>query len=363
MTRRKKTVSTALVLGNTRIGGKTTEVIVRRKPKKRRSRRRRQQQPNMSNQNATANLTSYTNTLNDPFMYPPIKMGFGCMVDTGLATAYLKQTFTVNADGSFAIALQPTIGPGVSNKGYNYNIGGISSTTWTAVPFANESAIGTLATEARIVSYGLRVLPLQALTAAPGILYAGHVNSCSQGSLFISTPTSLANFTSSHMGLGTNGCLVTGRPQDSSGFQFGISTLFNNNTTLSYNSQTLYVSGTGFPANTTIFSEVVLNVEYITGLSDNYTNAIIDGAQEMPGANQTNTLASSFSSVERLWAAAKTYLHPGAIMSASLEYINGGSTADIVGAGLRAFNNHSAHNRTPLQRDRNNNLFMVEEAD
>jgi len=365
MTKHSKLKSTALALLPSKV---SVQVRHNKKRKQNRvSRRSRRNAPTggrgMSNSNPNASLTSYTNTINDPFMYPGIKLGFGTMVDTGIATAYIKQTFAVATDGSFGVILQPTIGSGVAQKGFMYTNTSITTASWTQIDFANGGAIAQLSSEGRVISGALRVQPLQALTAAPGILYAGHINSCANNNATSATVNSLANFTSSHMGVGPNGAIACIHPLDPTSFAFQAATISTSSTNVNYSSQSVYVVGTGFVAGTNIFVEGVLNIEYITGLNDNYTNAIIDGAQEIPGANQTQTLSQSFGSLEQMWSAAKTYLHPGAIMSATLEYINGGSPGDVLGAGLRAFNSHGASRRAQRHIDRDGNLFMVEEAD
>jgi len=283
-------------------------------------------------------------------LYPPINLGFGSMADTGLATAYAKGSLTVNADGSFAILMQPTIGAGVGIKGINTNNAGLAVPTWAQVTWPNESAINVLATEARIVSGALRVMGLQALTAAPGLLYAGHINSSTANLNTTTTAQLLSNYPTSKTGIGPEGCFITLRPLDTDFYVFSPSTMAQTNGAIPWFWPTIYAAGTGFPAGTSIFWEACINVEYVSGILDTNVNTIIDGESE---PRLSETLATTYASVEQAWNYASRLLPTAVKMSAKM------LEGDFKGAAFDAFNSHSAHTRT-LPR---NNFFTIEDID
>jgi len=100
-------------------------------------------------------MQCYLRTLSDPWSYGPCRIGFGTMVPTSLATAYLRRVFAANsADGTFSVALTPSI---VSMLYYNDS--GLTSTSWGYANATNVGPLQQLASEYRVVSGGLRVIP------------------------------------------------------------------------------------------------------------------------------------------------------------------------------------------------------------
>lgn len=160
---------------------------------------------------------AYIDTLNDPFEYPGVHLGFGCLVPTVLAFAYARGSFAANA---------------TNLSSFNY---------------------------ARVVSGGLRVRVGQALTAAPGMMVGFAASTAPSTTLSSSnTPTQCINLPQAEIAWGSETMQVLWRPRDSGDFDFGpLGTTPNA-------SGEMYVSGTGFPASVTVFYEAVFHIECFT---------------------------------------------------------------------------------------------------
>lgn len=256
-----------------------------------------------------ASITAYIATLNDPFSYPPIKLGWGTFVPTQIYTCYLRGNFTTNADGSFAIVMLPSIGN--SNGPVFINNAGASSGTWgTQVSLSNTSAVAAAITEARIVSGGLRVLPQVPATAVPGVIFAGDIPSGNVTAFTTASPSGLSLSPSLNFGFGATGATALIRPLDPESFMMQAINVYGYSGSIVTTSSVPLVVGLGFPASTTVYYEAVINVEGIP----NYNNA--SAALQGTGFSSTpsETPASMFPSLENMWQYVSSKLSPGGIV-------------------------------------------------
>jgi hypothetical protein len=330
----------------------TKEVVVvtrasaKKKVKTSRRRRRRNRSSTITHSSSRGALDEWVKLLNCPFESLPIRIGFGCMVPSTLATAYVKGTVLANAtDGSFAIAFCPTLGYGSQFAG-TWN-SGATTTTNTSIAWSNQGSIYTCMSEARVVAMSLRVQPLLAATAAPGMLYAGSLASCNSSTLAGTfQPTLLANLPGTKNNIGWGGATVTSRPTDVSGFEFLVQNV-TPNTGVYFNWSTLYVAGLGFPANTSIFYECVLHLEGIAGTADTIQNAVL-GEQAGDEVKPT-TLENLFSSATAAYKNLSPYLNHHTVMSAAQDYAITGDPLSAMQAGFHAMNSHR-HNRAQIDR-------------
>jgi len=200
---------------------------------------------------------AYIDTLNDPFEYPGVHLGFGCLVPTVLAFAYARGSFAANADGSFIVGAQPALGTSGNFTGGS-NSGATAAVTYGYGASANATNLSSF-NYARVVSGGLRVRVGQALTAAPGMMVGFAASTAPSTTLSSSnTPTQCINLPQAEIAWGSETMQVLWRPRDSGDFDFGpLGTTPNA-------SGEMYVSGTGFPASVTVFYEAVFHIECFT---------------------------------------------------------------------------------------------------
>jgi len=193
---------------------KPVPVVVAKVPTPRRARRRRAlNTPSNSPNRVPSVLGQYRDALNDPFDVAPPKLGFGTFLETQLVTAYVHGVSSANADGSISYILN------VSPTSLLYvNNSGLTGTTWNGSSASNLNAINADGYVARVVSGGLRVCPLIAQNATPGLVF-GATNTGVRPNLAttdstINTATLISQFPSAHIGLATYGCTGLLRPVD-----------------------------------------------------------------------------------------------------------------------------------------------------
>lgn len=250
---------------------------------------------------------AYLATLRDPWENPPIKLGYLSCTPTVLATATARSSLTVNADGSFALALQPS----VKNMILTNNAGNAVA-TWTGLDAANRAAITAQFMEARIVSGGLRAFALFPETSASGVLFAAAVPT-NGTTLQLTTATGLSGYPSSELGIGTRGARAVMTPVDVDAAVFhaeisdgtGYSGAF-------FPVTTPYICGLGFPVGTVIWYEAVLNLEGIP-------NALL-GASSTIGLDSdlAPTLQDRLPNFESAARAARALLGNAAVMDAAV---------------------------------------------
>jgi hypothetical protein len=241
--------------------------------------------------------TAYVNTLRDPFECPAVRLGWGTFVPSSLFMAYARGNFATNADGSFALVLSPTLNS-TGNALYT-NLSGAAGTTWSGVPYSNAAAITAASTAGRIVSGGVRIIPQVPATQAPGVIYAGSIPSASYNEIVTGqSVNALITSPCLDIGRGSSGASAMMRPIDPSSFIFNQLVLNGYPTGTSYDMSVPVICGTGFPANTQVWYECILNLETTLGVSTAsqlYTNPEIRMIDQP-------TVASEHTNVESMWS-------------------------------------------------------------
>lgn len=288
-------------------------------PSKRRSRRRRKTTQNRNdprNQQralqgvsggAREQLLAYTNTLNDPFQYGPVRLGYGTMVPTTVTTVYYRGALTVNADGTFVVASFPTV-RGTSGS-ILYNISGSAGVTWGQTRLSNDVTVSTLLSAARVISMGIRAKPLLAATATPGILYSGTIPRISIGSIAAQSTIAVTGSPYSEWSSSDRGAVVRWRPVDSQSYEI-IPERLTNTSTFVYDSVP-FIGGAGFPASTQVMLEVVMNLEGVGTI----------GASLFNGDAPQPQLSDYFPSVDSLWSYIKGAVGVPSFESSNLDTI------------------------------------------
>lgn len=281
-------------------------------PSKRKNRRRRLRQSPL----APTAERGYIATLNDPFEYPPVRLGFGSMCPTGVGTVYQRSTFTTNADGSFTLALAPHLNSGLtaSQGPILLNTGSFNVTTgWSNANFANASAYASIMSEARVVSFGIKVMPTIPLTAQPGVLYVGSVNGLTYGAITGTTTNAFANAPAMKVGLAAPGesAWATGRPEDPEAFVFRYDIAHYPDIARDLTFSVPVICGTDFSAGASMHFEAVINFEYL----HNTSIGIIDGMMNSSASNAaSSSLADKYPSVESMFGKIGSLLNdPGNI--------------------------------------------------
>jgi len=263
----------------------------RKRTKKKNSKNKKLQKMSKAVANGSAFEVAYLKTINDPFEYPGVHLGFGCMVPTVLSFAYARGSFAANADGSFIVGAQPAIGTSGNFTGGS-NSGATSAVTYGYGVCSNATNLGIFS-YARVISGGLRVRVGQAMTAAPGVMVGFSASTGASATLSsTNTPTQCLNLPQAQMAWGNETVQVTWRPRDANDFDFQLI----GNTPVS--SGELYVAGTGFPASVTVFYEAVFHLEVFT----TFTSGIVD-----PG-NASSSYTPGFDTLQNL---AKTLYESG----------------------------------------------------
>jgi hypothetical protein len=179
MSQVKKTVTTVTPV-NTIGAPASVTTVVTGTPRKRRRRnrnKRRNRRSTISRSLYTPDFLAYVNTLNDPFDFPPVPLGMGSLMPTRLGTAYLRQQFTLNADGSAQIWINPqaVLLSAASVSAVEGGFFSLSNAAFAAVPTftvtsaaANIVALNQDFDQARVISCGVRIFPSVPMTAATG---------------------------------------------------------------------------------------------------------------------------------------------------------------------------------------------------
>jgi len=289
----------------------------------------------------------YIATLNDPFQYGAIKVGFGCMVPSTCVTAYYRGSLTAHADGSFAIFQTPTVGS-VANT-FAYNSSGLSVATWTPLAYTNLAVITAMAQEARVISGGIRAFPLTAATDRTGICYTGAVPSASFNQLAAITPTTLTSSAVLEFGAATQGATALIRPVDMESYSFLNQTITGGVNTV-FSSSSPIILFTGLPASCPIIVEVCLNLEIISSSSSATSLTHVGEGGQIP---LNDDLTSVFPSLDNLWNTTKAYLNSAGNLTTQLSATKiGDQTIQqhamnfAVKGALHYFNAHRAGTRT-----------------
>jgi len=335
MTKNKKKSSKALV-----VVGRVEALASRSRPvqpNRPRSSRKRDSGP-LSNPSARQFATSYLATLNDPFEYGPVKLGYDCLVNTNTFTAYIRTSFTVNADGTFAVVGFPNPGNGLLTS-----FAGASVATYNPVAYYNINSLTSNGSEARIVSGGIRLFCPQAATSAPGMLFAGTMPSVTLSNITTScTPSFLRSLPQSEMTIGTTGAAALMRPQDNDSFVFQ-SMLCNSTGQTNTSAPVMsvpYVTGSGFPAGQVVWVEAIINLEL---LPNSIGGAYVTNESITNTPNPEPVAADFFPSPERLIAAIRPLISDAAVLDGLVSAA--GAVHPMLGSATNTIRSLFSHGR------------------
>jgi hypothetical protein len=272
-----------------------------------RNRTRRTRARGFRDMTASEVVADYIATLSDPFCYGPLRLGWGTMIPTGLGTAFYRAPVAAASDGTFAFFVMPYLRNTTGQYGVFYNTAGLTTATWTPQGWANQAAYANLASQVRCVSIGLKVYPQVPLTSAPGVIYSGSIPEATIGGLTTNTIQFLAGSPYLETGYGNVGAMATGRPIDPLSYAFQAFLADGASVSNSSPISVPIILGTGFPANTNVIVEAVLNFEY--ELSTSWNDQVLPGPME-GGAELDESLSSSFPNIETMWAAIRRRLPP-----------------------------------------------------
>jgi hypothetical protein len=265
---------------------------------------------------------AYVATLNNPFECPPVRLGFGTMIPTRIATAYSRGSGTLNgSDGSGQLWFTPgqvALNASAADGGFIM----FSKDAWaTAATFAGTGSVtgnpddrASLIADFdqyRVISASIRVFAMIARTATPGVFGSGQYNPNSMGSVpnsTGSTPLSsrdLFALPETQLTFGYDPIQVNWRPDDIDRFKFA-SLNFTANNGLASNGPSLYVVFNNMPPGANIWWEAVAHYEGYSSSRASSQATVTDG----------RTVATEYSSIDSLWQAAKSYLGP-AVQSAT----------------------------------------------
>jgi hypothetical protein len=296
--------STAIVVSQPRVRNTVSTVtIARASPAKKRARRSRRN--TRSSGPAASFAQSYANTLNDPFEYPGVPLGYDCYLPTQIIGAYKRGSITVNStDGSFSIGYFPDI----TNLVVTYNglSSALRSSSQIGLPAANKVNIQNNFTEARAISGGLRCFALFPETSASGVLFAGTAPDFSPGSMASFSTQALCDLPGSKMSVGYKGATILTRPYDNDAFAFTTYPIAGYNSIPVMTSG--YIAGLGFPIGTVIWYEGIMNMEVLSGSIAGALGEPSDDIMSPSGAS------SFFPTPGQLLSAVSNMLSPSALL-------------------------------------------------
>jgi len=282
----------------------------RRNRKRNRNRNRAQASFNPSSRNQLSQSSGrggvtndYIRSLLDPFEYRGCRLGWGTMVPTQLASAYLRTTVTANADGSLGLLAYPN----AVNMLSVFAGGAAVAAATSSVNATDAAAIAANFDTGRPISIGIRAIPSIALTSAPGFCYAGALPGMTNTSANALTVNDLVAFPTSILaGNAVTSGSSTGRPQDLNSFTFLAQAVnasgFAGTTPLPFSVP--YLAYTGMPAGATVSVEVVFNFEGIELLAHSAAGL---GTGEVA---ETSLLSNAWNSIESMWSSVKQVLPP-----------------------------------------------------
>lgn len=242
----------------------------------------------------------YVKCLADPFRYPPVRLGWGCMTPTSLISLYQRTYLVANADGTAQLAALPTC---VQNLMYWNGGAGVTYTAFGAA--ADSASVQANYKSARVIAVGLRVIPNVALTAASGWAYTMSLAAAQIGDLKNWITTTAATMPDARQCLARDGCSVMGRPFDVNSFAFLPALV--SSTGLADTAQVPFtvpiVSFQGLPASAQVAYEVIVHMEAIPLNTVGGTSILRPVAE--PSAPR---LSDHFPSVETMWGAVRDHI-------------------------------------------------------
>jgi len=308
--------------------------------------------------NSSGSMTEqYYKTLVDPFEYSGVRLGWGCMVPTTIAQAYIRGTAQSNVDGSLTIlALPQSVNTGLfwSNAHSTVNFSGTINST-------DSAAIAASFSMGRVVSIGVKAIPSVALTSAPGFCYAGALPFSTAANLaLLSTDDFVALPTTNFCGTAIGGCSSTGRPIDVFSYEFFPAVT--NGTGFAaasvYPFSLPYISFTGLGGGAgavTVNFQICMNFEAVEVVG-HATGGI--GVGDVAGPS----LADEWLTPSSLWGKFKSILPTSGealVNAASYDAALGGLPSSMMRVGLNNVAN-IARARFGLQHQRPNRLEMLD---
>lgn len=282
-------------------------------------------------------VSSYVNSINDPFEDPGCKLGWGCLVPSTTCTAYLKGTATANADGTLALCLLPNA------TGMVRLASGLAvsfATTAVSISASDATAIDANYSTGRVISGGIRAYPNIALTSAPGAVYAGAIPTLTFNQSQALTPQDLTLSPFMKQFRSYEGATATLRPQDTFSFEFDAR---NTNALLVWAGDNdlpvsvPFISFFGIGNGTNVFFEAVLNFEVIA--KSQHASSAISTNDKATG----KSLSDYFPSVERMWSLAKPMLAAAGrygAQTALASYYAGGGKSEVFGGKAYRLGNY-----------------------
>jgi hypothetical protein len=265
-------------------------------------------------------IDAYVKTLNDPFSYGAVKLGFGTFTGSTVATAFQRFIFQMASDGTMGFVMWPTVG---ANGGYtcSYNTNGATSNSWTpnsSYSYPNESTLNALFAEGRVVSGGIRAYPMIAGTLAPGLVYAGACPDSNHTSFNNNeTINSLIGEPYLHAGPAPYGAQALIRPLDNDSFAMTTASIIGYATNqLSFNSNPVIAFTNCSTQNTSTTTNVL--IEMVVNVEGDYDNFSVASAISGPRlGDQDDQLSNYFPSIESVWGAVRKLLAPAGCVFAS----------------------------------------------
>lgn len=261
---------------------------------------------------ASGLVGQYSKCLSAPFIYPPVRAGYDTFIPTGMATAYIRGTFTMSAGGNLLLLATPNISNLLMTASAATDATSLAG-SWAVVGAQNKNAINSQFDMLRVLAGGIRVHPLVAATDKPGIMQSGLMPKCTLGELQNFFPNTSCNavaglpFLQTHAKTATvDGIEIAWRPQDNSDFEMkefdsgwatapaGVLTLASNFTT-DTQSPMLVCDLTGFASGTKVYVEVIFHYEATTSVGT--LSTVTQDSTQQTLADQTSI--PNFQSVYR----------------------------------------------------------------
>lgn len=296
---------------------KETVIIKERAVKKNNNNKPKKQKKKQATRNSSKDC--YANLLDYPFDTIPCKLGWGTMVPTALGTAVVRGTYTCNADGSIGIFLVPTLGAaGTTSSPLAVCQAGAGTATWGNASWTNNGQFPTTVTDTiRVIAAGLKITPLVAATAAPGIVFAGNIAGESYTEVSSMTITQLQAYSTMTSFVTNNGVIrANSRPLDNTAYEF-LPNNYTGSTTAQFPNSFPVVLCTGFPNGATVLIEAVMQFEYIPSTSTStvkITDTIVDPKE--------NKISKDFNSLENMWDYTVSRIHPSAFIETATAGLN-----------------------------------------
>lgn len=260
---------------------------------------------------------AYVRCLSNPFLYPPVKLGFGCLTSSQVVTLTARQIVSAGADGGCAAYVLPAVNSGSTSSGGGLYV----STTLNGAYFGstryawqNAAAIAGLFDEARIVSCGVRMTPMIPGTSSPGGGFVASLPSTNFNSIELESKANIITTPLFEWGTAATGASAYSRPVDPNSFIFHHNIIRGFAADVDTPVTIPVIVMNGLPAGNSVLVEAVLQLEGIFGLS-----AQAQAVTSLQSNNAPNGagLTRVFNSVESMWNTVSRYLpSPTAVQTA-----------------------------------------------